>query len=264
MVLSQVTNPHQSAHQPTSRHDNPPAVLDAGFDPEPWHTLMVAVRDAFHHALPARLDTPNTSLALTRALVEACGYLNIHAQPVPVFIDITRGTHTGAHREGGIDERALLSTPTGWAGHLITVVNLGTGRYALLDIAADRFDRPIRNLYTGAPLLVPLTSPTPAATTTPADTSADTPSLTRLHPQQGDDTTLTYRPIPTSHPHHDDWRTSPWWQPHTKATRIALRTATTVAAAVTTRTGTAAAHTTRPDSTRPTHDMPVVAHRVAG
>lgn len=222
---------HQAPTGPTTGPTNGPitGTPDAGFDPAPWQALLGAVRDAF----PARFDTPNPSLALTRVLVEACADLDIHARPVPVFLDITRSRTfgSGTHREGGVDERALLDAPTGWTGHLIAIVDLGAGRSALLDPSADRFDRPIRNLSTGGPLAALAALPRPR--TGPA---TGLPPLTSVQPRQGDDTTLTYRPIPLDHPGRDNWTRTEWWHLDTDATRTALRAATEAAAAIRTAT----------------------------
>lgn len=188
---------------------------NAGFNPAPWHALMAAVRDAF----PARLDTTNPSLALTRVVVEAAEHLNYLARPAPVFVDITRGTET-SRREGGIDERALLHSPYGWSGHLVTLLDLGPGQRILLDASADRFDRPIRNLLLGGPV------------TALAHTDA---TIARVRPRHDDhtcDTTVTYRPIPSGHPGRDGWRESQWWQPDTDATATAIRAAETAAQTV--------------------------------
>lgn len=208
----------------TSTEPVPAAGLDnTGFNPAPWQTLLTVIRDTF----PARFDTPNPSLALVRVLTETCARLHIPATPAPVFLDITRGpAHTG-HREGGIDERALLATPTGWTGHLVAIADLGAGRTILLDPSADRFDRPIRNLILGGPLTAPIAPHRPVTTTTATSTAASSTPLAVLHPRHGDDTTLTYRTIPTHHPHRDDWQRTDWWQPDTDAAHTAIRAATT-------------------------------------
>lgn len=200
-------------HTPTERHlasrrdTGRDADYDAAADLAPWQSLLAAVRDAF----PARLDTTNPSLALTRVVVEATEHLNYPVRPTPVFVDITRGSQTHARREGGIDERALLHTPLGWAGHLIALVDLDPGRRVLLDASADRFDRPIRNLLIGGPL---------------ATIANNTTTLACIRPRPSDDTTITYRLMPPTHSGRDGWSRSPWWQPGAD-TATAVRAAQT-------------------------------------
>lgn len=190
------------ADLPTGLSDE---ALDATHDLHPWQHLLAAVRDTFPHAM----EKPNPSLALNRVLAEACAHLNLPARPTPVFLDITRGSGPDAPREGGIDERAILVSPTGWAGHLVTLADLGAGHTVLLDPAADRFDRPIRNLITGGPLVAPTAQSHHQQPNQP--TMQPSRTLTTLRPLPGNDTTLTYRAIPTTHTGRDAWRTTGWW-----------------------------------------------------
>lgn len=101
----------------------------------------------------------------------------------------------------GIDARNVFEGNGGWNGHLVLVVRLPGQPRTLIDLTADQFDRPARNMVVGGPVFMDLPSGSPW---TPRD-----PLYTTAGDEQ--DLLISYRPMPPQHPAAQTWRGSPDW-----------------------------------------------------
>lgn len=90
---------------------------------------------------------------------------------------------------------------TGWDGHLVVMVREPGHPRTLIDLSADQFDRPQRDLIVGGPVFMDI-----SGTWTPAD-----PLTVPIRGEDGKTPTalVTYWPMPPGHPKTHTWKTAP-------------------------------------------------------
>ena len=190
-----------------------------------WHRFSHAIRTEMQTS-----PTPTlTSVLTARVAVDAADRLGLHLSPVPVFVGVYTTEAWEMVRTGipesdwpfsaqavGIDERARLAGPHGWAGHLVVVADHPDESRLIIDANADRFDRPIRNLLVGGALVVRVAAG--------ADWSPRTPAFGS--PTDTGDVVVAYRPVPPGYPGVDGWeRAHDWAGAPAAVARISKRVA---------------------------------------
>lgn len=159
----------------------------------------------------------NTGVFTTRVACTVLDRLGVPACPQPVYVAVYNHAAWQASRNGvpaqewpstahavHLDEHALTaSTRRVWNGHLVVTAPSPDGSL-LIDLTADQFDRPIRDLIVGGPVLADLPGPGPWHPDQPVVTARGTEP----------DAIVVYRPIPAEHPHAAGWRHAPAWTDH--------------------------------------------------
>lgn len=98
----------------------------------------------------------------------------------------------------GVNDRA---EGTGWSGHLVVMARTLETPRLLIDITADQFDRPARDMVVGGPVIMGVTG-----VWTPRDPLA-TVAPSREDPQ----VVVEYTPVAPGMPTFTSWRETPDW-----------------------------------------------------
>lgn len=162
------------------------------------------------------LDAANTCILTTRVGQMVLDEFGISSRPTPVFVTVHNREAWDLSQHGipvsqwpetahsvGVNEDSHLSRQTGWNGHLVLLVRQPGHLRLLVDLTADQFDRPARNLVVGGPVFMDLPD---GKLWTPQD-----PLFTVVGDRFAPDTIISYRPMPPGHSEARRWQETPDW-----------------------------------------------------
>jgi hypothetical protein len=162
------------------------------------------------------LSVVNSCVFTTRVGLQVLEQVGVVARPVPVYVSVhnmeawrlsqdripVEEWPASAHSVG-INEAGATRPGPGWNGHLVLVVKQPGQPRLLIDLTADQFDRPIRNLVVGGPVFMDIS---PDATWTPHD-----PLFTTIGGRENPNAIVSYRPMPPQSQQAQAWKSSGDW-----------------------------------------------------
>lgn len=165
-------------------------------------------------------ETVNTCVLSTRIGIGVLGRFGVTSRPMPVYVSVhniaawhlTKDkvpiSQWPPHAHSvGIHETSNVIGGGGWNGHLVLILRqdpAGGAPRLLIDLTADQFDRPIRNLLVGGPIFMDIAA---NAAWTPED-----PLFTVTGASKGDpEAVLSYRPMRPGTPAASEWKHANDW-----------------------------------------------------
>jgi hypothetical protein len=167
----------------------------------------------------ASVSTVNSCVLTTRLGLRVLERVGVSARAFPVFVSVHNRQAWDLASSGvpipewpnsahsvGVNESVINDGRRGWAGHLVLLVKQPGEPRVLIDLTADQFDRPIRNLVVGGPVFMDIPAGSPW---TPQD-----PLYTVVGERTNPACIVSYRPMPPGLTQARSWVTAPDWVGH--------------------------------------------------
>ncbi|KQP62920.1 hypothetical protein [Nocardioides sp. Leaf285] len=193
-----------------------------------WLRLMALCTRAATRLL---FEETNTCVATTAIGVRVLEHYGITARPTSVWVSAINGKgfrlrEQGVHPSQWPDDAwsigvrpgmratdvSLDARTGGWDGHLVLILRRPGGGRTLIDLTADQFDRPQRDLHVHGPVFMDIpresawTPRDPMSAITHRGASPEQSGSASANP-----TIVEYWPTPPADPETRRWRTSPAW-----------------------------------------------------